>query len=1522
MPYFDQITQDDIDYIFKDKPYVAPVDIREQFYADLAGRKEGLYRQLQQESNMGVDDTYQATLQSALAERDEALTKQAYIDLANAPVESAQDVIGEYQAKIQNKPLTMRDYYYEQQGQTGKTDLDAARALLTNTVASMSDDLASALGGFARSLAPLTLAWASQAAKDVTGEQSYLFGNAVQALANHIYYSTDRVKAAEDVIQSVRKHSGLLGENDFDVASTLDLVFNYVDRIDQGTTEGFGAKFENFMLNTFAVVDFVPAWLPGINNTVKTAKANTVMAPLGKGLDTPLGDLAAHDKPLGDAMASAALQEPSGQAAQVLGVSKEQLAINSNPGFEVDGLRVAGVDATQEISENARIAMQTAADITPASLAQFLKVQSPEEQLAALTPKLQLGGYKPDMTLSVLHPPKDGYYRLGAVYGKGDGSAYGTLDEAQRALTELTATQAGNTAIEGVGIVQRVGTGNTWVKAGSTSETATEFKLEVTVRQPMRLDSDHVIPNEAITPSIFGTKYFQNLHATFASDYTQALVVSNEKAAKLQSDLLKISEPLSKLPELKKGKVLQAIIDGGEQEKVFNSVELESLYKMDRDQILAYQSERTLWDTIYQIKNSQERELRLADGYVRVQHDIQGDLDFMAKPVELTNYPTLKAARLIDGGMVGRTDMESYIQQGYSLFKTATPEEYVSGQRYSFILARADKHVKELPRRVLPYREGYYYKINKGKYFVEKQFKGSVDGVEGSFTRAVAIADSPAAAQKLVDAGVGDTFKVDENIVNNHDFANWVELNTPSTGYWYSRRNPQMPTYTINLKGELQQVPSKAEDPLVSAERAAAKVSNFVAWRSTMSVYNQIHKNTYPELWTHDGTKSLYLGLTSADNTPRVRAANAMFEHMSSLTNYSSQVDATWNNFMVSVDRLFSNHRLGGHTSKLFLDAGVKANPARVLTTGTYYTQVVSAPFRQFALNVLTPTLFAGYSPKTWVKSIKEAYLVYAKLTGGHLPLRSVQVDQAIRSATKELPGVDETVRQFVSTGKLETIDSHAMAHNEMLRMFEGGPSNSFTAAARVAVKPLKKGVNYVKEQGVVKGELFNKVFSFVFAKNLVMKDLKGKAVSEKLLLEQISTKTNQLGLDMTKVGAYGYQQGITRPLTQYLGVIHQVMATLIPPIPGVIRGNRAYDGKRAAVLLGLFALWGAQGLPFSPDELINGYVQEALSAAGVDLSVLDQGAAYALKEIVLRGALGASFAEAIRLATGQEATVTSEFSATFSPAAAGANPFYERFVTAEGNLLKLMSGPSATLINNVSNAAEGTRLLLYGYDTEELTSEKLKDIAVTWASILPSVSNAMRTRAALNYENEVDRYYTFSKKDVKLNSNLGELLVKGFLGISPQSDETFFSLIESNKASQESLQQDVGVLKSLWLRIATDEALTYEQKLSKIANISTVVSDNSLYNNAVLDQLRVELANDESLYPVVNQFITSKILDTPNKALDETKRELKAFFLGHPLLPKAEQDKIIQLVESQANDAANALKLLEIDTDATTSRP
>ena len=113
----------------------------------------------------------------------------------------------------------------------------------------------------------------------------------------------------------------------------------------------------------------------------------------------------------------------------------------------------------------------------------------------------------------------------------------------------------------------------------------------------------------------------------------------------------------------------------------------------------------------------------------------------------------------------------------------------------------------------------------------------------------MAIADSPAAENAAIKAGVGDSFKVDENLVNHYDFANWIEVNTPSTGYWYSKRQPQMPTYSLGIMGDLQRVTSKSEDPIASLEAAAAKVSNFVAWKDTIKTYEQLHKNTYPELF-------------------------------------------------------------------------------------------------------------------------------------------------------------------------------------------------------------------------------------------------------------------------------------------------------------------------------------------------------------------------------------------------------------------------------------------------------------------------------------------------------------------------------------------------------------------------------------------------------------------------------------------------------------------------------------------------
>lgn len=1581
MSYFgDEVTQADVDYIFNDKPYRPVVDLREQFYADLATRQPQAYRRMQDEAAVGVDTTYQTLTADATSERKMALNKGLQSALLAAPVEEAQGIVDSFSDKA-NQPLTMREMFFEQQGIELKDDLEVARNLLSETSAKIptnlinrskarattsqigagadpgsliaeagreqdyfegsdkpgqqafiqeEQDIASAQGGLIRSMPAFTMAWMSQAAKEVTGEQSYLYGNAVEALAAHIYYSPDRAKATEAVITSVRKHSGLLGENEFDVASTLDLVNDYVGKIDEGTTEEWGAKLQNFMLNTFAIIDFVPDWVPNFNKTIKTAKANSAAAPLGRGIDTPLGDIAANDKAAGDILASAVLQEPSGQAGNVLGVTKEQAAINSVPGFEYDGLRVAGQDGTKDLKDNVAVALATAEDITPASLYQFVDAAKQEKQLEGVLTQLpkdgQLPPYQSDLTLSVFKKSDDGFLRYGSVYGKADGSSFASYDEALAASQGIRQQfGAGPFETEGVTVLERVGSGNTWSTIQGAPTEGAEFKVQLDVKQRMRWDTDHVIPEEAVTPALFGTRYFQNVHSTLSSDYVTALTVSNERASRLQSDILRINEPMFKLNEFKKQGVLKAIVDGGEQERVFNDTELVAMYKLDQDQIHAYHSERAMWDVIHQIKNKEEYTTKLSEGYVRLKSDADDGtqaIDTMGKAVDLSNFTGVEKVAVIDRGqvtVVTRAEADQFKQQGYQAYALADVHNAAGNKRYKFMMAKPTEHVQPLPEQMLPYRKGYYYKINKGKYFIEEEFPGELNGVAHSFKSAVAIADSPAAAEMAVKQGIGTGYKVDENLVNNHDFANWIEINTPTTGYWYSARQPQMPTYSVDMANQLQRVTSKSEDPLSAAEAAAAKVSNFVAWRDTIKTYEQLHKNTYPELWTSDGARSLYLGTQAADNTARVRAANAMFEHMTSLTGYASQVDATWNNWMVSMDKLFSNHRLGQHTSKLFLDAGVKANPARLLTSGTYYTQVVSAPFRQFLLNIMTPTLYAGVAPVTWAKSIKEAYFVYAKLTGGHLPLRSVQIDNALRTTGGVVDDITEVARQFVKTGKTETVDSHVQLHNEMLKAFKGGSDTKAEALFRESVKPLNKAVSFVREQGVVKGELFNKVFSFVFSKNMLQADkkvpLKGNWY-DKANLERISNKANQLGLDMTKVGAYAYQGGLARPLTQFLGVMHQAMGVLVPKIPGVVRGNRAYDGKRAAVLLGLFSLWGAQGLPFSPDELINGVLRQQLEDNGIDLSVLDNGTSYALMEILLRGALGASFAEVMRLATGQEESVTSEFSGVISPVASGANPFVERLLTSEGTLLELLAGPSLNFVNNVSAAATSTRLLMYGYKPDELSLEKLKDIAVTWAGILPSFSNYMQASASIKYKQVVDDYYSFSKKDVRLQSNMGEQLIKAFVGIKPGNEQTFYDMLGDNKKMEEAAKQDVNVIKGMWLRIATDNTLTDEQKQAKIAGISSVLSHNQLYNNKILDTLAVELVNDNTLEPIVTAFITKNLLDTPEKSITATERELDRFFLGHPLVPKETQIKIREMVKTYAEDARAAIELNNATTN------
>jgi hypothetical protein len=238
MAYFDDdVTQADVDYIFNEKPYQKPVDVREQFYADIAARQPGVYQQMQNEAAVGITTTQERISQDVLNQRRQDLGKTLHQELIAAPVEDAQTVVDKYREQA-DKPLTMREVFYEQQGIPLKDDLELARSLLSGTSAAIPTDLFStargearalaihsdpsiallpqteqemfgfnmldkagqdrflqedkgvgkARAGFLRSLPAFTMAWMSQAAKDVTGDQNFLYGNAVEALAKHIYY--------------------------------------------------------------------------------------------------------------------------------------------------------------------------------------------------------------------------------------------------------------------------------------------------------------------------------------------------------------------------------------------------------------------------------------------------------------------------------------------------------------------------------------------------------------------------------------------------------------------------------------------------------------------------------------------------------------------------------------------------------------------------------------------------------------------------------------------------------------------------------------------------------------------------------------------------------------------------------------------------------------------------------------------------------------------------------------------------------------------------------------------------------------------------------------------------------------------------------------------------------------------------------------------------------------------------------------------------------------------------------------
>lgn len=757
----------------------------------------------------------------------------------------------------------------------------------------------------------------------------------------------------------------------------------------------------------------------------------------------------------------------------------------------------------------------------------------------------------------------------------------GLLDPLDRAVREgsfVTEWQDLD-KVENVEVVSR--TGNT------TTFTAQKGSEQVT--ETLTLSLDDVGTYEATTMNMWKEHVLSPNAALRVNESLEEFVASGIRLDSAQARLLnhfrdlyakatkEVLGPLglkglNPLSRRRLDQIGHVLMIGDTRGEVFNYRQLKAGVdgvKLDDKQIEGYFKLRKLMDTFWHIRNVEKRNEKMTLGYKHIH--VTDDIQEVGKP--FADYQAAKSSivasqpkRIFDTKnmkdiMVEGLDLEAEYEKGNRLVRLeeASSFQTLKDARRSYALVPAES-IRELPMKVIPYKQGYVPKYNKNVIALVKEFK-TID-IDGKPT--------------VINTGTHRAF---DNFSDAQMMEKQLNFDAKGTGVEYRAVLDRQLEAEARLSGGegasgggMFTGSRKGEDlafgwegnkiertgTFESISRAMSNLARFIPrneWRMGVQqkVVNTANKILPPNRHVTHFNDILKLGDTSQE-----RFLKKLHKQVETWMGFPSKQEQIWSSFVQGVyERLIGSGLLksGGKTSSIVGYVRDK-NPIQAA--------------RAFAFD----TLLGWFNPiQTWVQA--QGAAVAISQVGVHEWPKVFGLQSALAQA-----GWFENSQLARLVAKASGLDADEFValHKAWIR---SGLQDSVLTTADHAAAMEGRGttmdaLSRLNEKGLLfyrTGELFNRRVSFVSAYKQFVKDNPGKKLDD-IAIKQILKRANDYMLNLTKANRAAWQEGILGIPTQFLQVGAKTLETLF----GFNRTMTA--AERMKLLSGQVFLYGAAGIP------------------------------------------------------------------------------------------------------------------------------------------------------------------------------------------------------------------------------------------------------------------------------------------------------------------------------------------------------
>ena len=826
-----------------------------------------------------------------------------------------------------------------------------------------------------------------------------------------------------------------------------------------------------------------------------------------------------------------------------------------------------------------------------------------------------------------------------------------------------------------------------------------------------------------------------------------------------------------------------------------------------------------------------------------------------------------------------RLEMNSIYDTGGVIMRLDTAVDGTRG-KHTHILAEKGKgwNLKPLERNVLKYVPGYYPRIYKDFYFIERASEGFVDGIKQAHTAGVTVAQSRDEADAFVKAmnakntdpnvkyQVSDDARLASKDRTAHDLD---RLRTEGRLFFDSRAQQRM----YNVNGNLADIIDPINMLNVTTRMVARQLSTEDLVKSLKTSWKETYGDLYRGNFESAASSAVDAELRTLAKTAgpetikRVRQAQPLWDYIRLMEGATTDTAAFKRRAIASAEWLNNVlRRVPG-----LKQAGVALTrnaqniaPVEFLKRLAYFDFLVTTPARQLLLqsaqlSFISPLLAfkrPGYLFRWHLDTtlLMQGTKRLAVAASGGKSLTNSMLHRNAKLMGLDVEEYKELLTQYENSGLLQSVNVHSFAGD--IRMAKR--TTPETPAGRVGdvlwgaatARPVREAM---EKYGFQLGEQFNLSGSYMAALRIYQSEKKIAKLTQMNGTDwkAVAQKASDLALGMNRANASKYQYGLVSLPLQFLSFTHKSFLVMLKAATfGKLGPQSISVGDAYKILLGQAILFGGAGFGMKPE------VEDALAQSGFGELVGTE-----VSDIIAGGFVDHIFDSALqKIADDPELDLpVDEFLAPGANIINVARKLIEGVMEAPAGETAL--GPSVSPLSGLTKAVGVARTLSIAEELPGTPLEKAEIVANAFlGGIAQGYSNLTQAMAAMN----MGRWMTQGGDPTAVEAKWTEVLAKGLFGMNPQSVLDTHLMIKDLREKELMIKQDAKQyyertkqIVNLW----ANGSLSDQELLTKLAMEKAVLSTHDEETRlAVRDELNKMYLRDRGQREGIEYVIANHI--------------------------------------------------------------